>query len=254
MIAAIPISSTAGRSAPAGTFPAQRYAKVAAVLFLISAVIGGIGEAYVPLRLIVSNDPAATAANVRELNTLFRLGFATYLIEALADVALAVIFYYLLRPVDRTLALLTAFLGLISTTLYAVSESFYFAPSLLLGGAKYLTVFSPEQINALVLLSFRMFQTIGGLFLVFYGVGWMLRGYLIYRSGYLPKWLGVLLAIGGFGFVAQTFSFVLAPRYVTLLPLVPFMISGLVLMFWLFAKGIDAQQWEAAQRRTHALA
>ena len=99
------------------------------------------------------------------------------------------------------------------TALYAVAESFYFAPSLLLGGAKYLTVFSPEQINALVLLSFRMFQSIGGLFLVFYGAGWMIRGYLIYRSGYLPKWLGVLLAIGGFGFVAQTFSFVLAPRY-----------------------------------------
>ena len=82
----------------------------------------------------------------------------------------------------------------------------------------------------------------------------MIRGYLIYRSGYLPKWLGVLLAIGGLGFVMQTFAFVLAPRYVSPLQLVPFMISGLVLMFWLFAKGIDAQQWEAAQRRTHALA
>src|SRR5205085_243795 len=111
-------------------------------------------------------------------------------------------------------------------------------------------IFSPEQINAFVLLSFRMFQTIGGLFLVFYGVGWMIRGYLIYRSGYLPKWLGVVLAIGGFGFVFQTFTFVLAPRYVTLFPLLPFMIAGLALMFWLFAKGIDAQQWEAAQRRT----
>ena len=69
----------------------QRYARVAGVLFLVSMVAGGIGEAYVPAKIIVSGDPAATVANIASHNLLYRIGFATFLIESFCDVTLALI-------------------------------------------------------------------------------------------------------------------------------------------------------------------
>src|SRR6266446_887272 len=131
----------------------QSYARAAGVLFLLTMVAGFFGEVYVPSRLIVSGDATATAKNIMTFNSLFRLGFASYLVEALCDVALALIFYVLLRPVNKNLALLAAFFGLISTALYAVAELFYFAASIILSGSSALKVFSPGQLNALALLS-----------------------------------------------------------------------------------------------------
>src|SRR5439155_2181656 len=111
-----------------------------------------------------------------------RLGFAGYLVEAVCDVALALILYALLKPVQRDVALLAAFFGLIGTALFGVAELFYFAAPLVLRGAEYSKVFSPDQLNALALLSLRWFGYGGTIFMVFYGVAWVLRGYLIFRS------------------------------------------------------------------------
>src|SRR6185295_10342880 len=91
----------------------QRYAKIAGVLFLISLVAGGFGEAYVPSKLIAGRDAAATVANITNFNLLYRLGFAAFLIESLCDITLVVIFYALLKPVNKELSLLAAFFGLV---------------------------------------------------------------------------------------------------------------------------------------------
>ncbi len=131
----------------------QRYARIAGVLFLISLVAGGFGEAYVPSKLIVSADAAATAANIRNFDFLYRLGFAAFLIESLSDITLVLILYALLKPVSKELSLLAAFFGLVGTALFAFAELFYFAPPLIMGSAGYLKTFSPDQLNALVLLS-----------------------------------------------------------------------------------------------------
>jgi hypothetical protein len=225
--------------------PIQTYARAAGLLFLVTMVAGFFGEVYAPSTIIVANDAAATARNVIGMNSLFRLGFASYLIEALCDVALALIFYVLLRPVRRNLSLLAAFFGLISTALFAVAELFYFAPSLILNGADYLKVFSPDQLNALALLSLKMYARASGLFMVFYGVAGIIRGYLIYRSGYLPRTLGVIVAIAGLGFVVKNFTLVLAPSYSSDLLLAPMFVAGLALTSWMLVRGIDARIWEA---------
>src|SRR5205814_3631917 len=130
-------------------------------------------------------------------------GFAVYLVEAVCDIALALVLYVLLRPVRKELALLAAFFGLVSTALFAVAELFYFAASLILGGADYLKTFSPGQLNTLALLSLKLYGYGGGIFMVFYGLASAIRGYLIFRSGYLPRILGVLLVLAGFGFIAR---------------------------------------------------
>ncbi len=223
----------------------QKYARIAAALFLISLVAGGFGEAYVPSKLIVSGDAVATAQNIKGSEFLFRLGFAGFLVESVCDTALSVILYVLLRRVNKDLALLAAFFGLVGTVLFAVSELFYFAALPILGGGGYLQTFSPDQLNTLALLSLKLFGLGAAIFTVFYGVAWIVRGYLIFRSGYLPKFLGVLMTIGGLGFVARNFLLVLAPAYPSgslLLLLFP---GGLILTIWLLVKGVDRSKWEA---------
>ena len=222
----------------------QRYARVAGVLFLISLVAGGFGEAYAPSKIIVSGDAAATVANITNFNVLYRLGFAAFLTESLCDIALVLIFYALLRPVSRELSLLAAFFGLVGTAVFAVGELFYLAPTLLVGNAGYLTTFSTDQINALVQLSFRFATLAGMATTAYYGMSWLVRAYLIVRSGYLPKFLGVLMAIGGAGFVVRNFLLILAPAYASTLLLVLMFPGGLILTIWLLVKGIDMRRWD----------
>jgi hypothetical protein len=223
----------------------QTYARVAGVLFLVTMVAGFFGEAYVPYRVIVSGDAAATAKNIIAFNSLFRAGFASYLVEAVCDIALSLVMYELLRPVRKDLALLAAFFGLVSTALFAVAEFFYFGTSLIVGGAGYLKSFSPDQLNALGLLSLKMYGLGGGLFMVFYGLATLLRGHLIYRSGYLPKALGALLALAGTGFIVSNFVLVLAPAYASDFLALPMLVAGLAVTVWLLVKGVDIRKWEA---------
>ena len=190
----------------------QRYARIAGALFLLSMVAGGFGEAYVPSKLIVSGDAAATAANLRNFDFLYRLGFASFLIESLCDTALALLLYVLLKPVNKQLSLLAAFFGLMATATFAFAELFYFAPQLILGRA-YLNNFTPAQVNSLALLSLRFYGYTGMIFTAYYGMAWVVRSYPIFRSNYLPKLLAVLMAIGGIGFDVRNFLLILAPAY-----------------------------------------
>lgn len=222
----------------------QTYARIAGVLFLLSIVAGGFGEFYVPSKLLVSGDATATAKNINTFMSLFRLSFASYLVEAVCDIALAWILYVLLRPVRRDLALLAAFFGLVSTATFAVAELFYFAASFILGGADYLKTFSPDQLNSLAMLSLKFYRVGGGVFMVFYGVACILRGYLIFRSDYLPKVLGALLALAGLGFVTRNFLLVLAPAYASDILLLPMFLAGVSLTAWLLLKGVDVPKWE----------
>ena len=228
-----------------GTVPIQTYARLAGALFLVSMVAGGFGEFFVPTELIVSGDATATAHNIVASDSLFRLGFASYLVEAACDVALTLVLYVLLRPVHRELALLAVFFRLVSTATFAIAELFYFGASLILGGAGYLKTFSPDQLDTLALLSLKLYGFGGGIFMMFYGIASILLGYLIYRSGYLPKFLGGLLALGGLGFVIRNFALVLAPAYASDLLLLPMTLAALSLTLWLLVRGVDVASWEA---------
>jgi hypothetical protein len=223
----------------------QTYARVAGVLFLLSMVAGLFGELYAPSHVIVSGDAAATAKNIVVFNSLFRAGFAAYLVEAVCDISLSLVMYEMLKPVRKDLALLAAFFGLVSTAVFAVAELFYFGSSLLVGGTGYLKSFSPDQLNSLGLLSLKMYGLGGGIFMVFYGIATLLRGILIYRSGYLPRALGALLALAGLGFIASNFVVVLVPAYASDLLLLPMFLAVLSMTGWLLVKGVDVPKWEA---------
>lgn len=228
---AIPV---ADRAEPAEL---RRYARAAGVAMLFSIIFGALGEAYIPGRIIVRGDAAATAANILAHPVLFRLGFATYLVEGICDIALSVIFYILLRPVNRNLALISAFFGIASMVTFASAESSYYAASLVLRDTAGMGAFTADQRNALALLALRISATIAGLFLALYGIATMIRGYLIMRSGYFPAIFGVLFIIGGAGFFLRTAAFLLAPSYSKDYLLFPMALAGIPFMFWLLIRG-----------------
>lgn len=225
---------------------ALTYARIAGVLLLLSMVGGGFGEAYVPAKLIASSDATLTARNIVASQTLFRIGFAAYLVEAICDTALSLLFYALLRPVHRDTALLAAFFGILSTAVFAIAELFFFLSLLVARDPAYLQAFSADQRSALVLLAAKAYTLGAGAFSAFYGIASILRGVLIFRSGYLPKFLGALMAIAGAGFVVENFLLVLAPRYASDFFLLPMVAACLSLMAWLLGKGIDAAKWNVA--------
>jgi hypothetical protein len=231
-------------SATPRTASIQTYARIAGVLFLLSFVGGGFGEAYAPSTLIVPGDAAATAHNVVASGLFFRLGFLAYLVEALTDVALAFLLYVLLRPVHANLAFLAVLFRLMATATFAFGELFYFAPSLILGGDGYLKTFSADQLNTLALLSLNVYGAAGFIFTVHYGVASILFGILMWRSGYLPRVLGALWVLGGLGFVTSNVVWVLAPAEASPLLVVPQLLASLSLGLWLLVRGVDVVRWQ----------
>ena len=192
-----------------------------------------------PDRIVVGGDATATAANIVGHPALFRLSFAAYLVEGICDVALCVLFYILLRPVDRHLAMLSAFFGIASMLMYAVGQSSFYASSLVLGDAPGMGAFTADQRNALAYLALRISGAISWLFLCLYGIASMIRGYLIARSTYLPRILGILFIIGGASFFLRSATYLLAPALSSPLLLLPMALAGIPTMAWLLFRGID---------------
>jgi hypothetical protein len=229
----------------------QLYARIGGVLYLIIIVLGLFGEVFVRQRLIVAGDAEATAANIRSQELLWRFHIAAELFLLICAVALLLILFVLLRPVSRDLAMLAAFFNLVSigieaaTTLYLVTALFP------LGNAGYLKTFAPEQLHAMASLSLKSHGYGFGLSLIFFGCFCLVIGYLIFRSGYLPKALGVLMQITGLGYLTNSFALVLAPTLADrIFPViaVPAFIGEASLCLWLLVKGVNVQRWQERVR------
>jgi hypothetical protein len=223
---------------------AQRYARIAGILLIVSLFAGGFGESYVPAKLLAATNVAETARRVAASIGIFRASFASCLIEAACDLALTAIFYVLLRPVSRPLSVIALCFGLFSTATFAVGEIFYFVAALPFTDEDIIKVLSPEIRQTVTYLSLTVFGYIFAIFSAFYGVAVMLRGYLIFRSEYLPRWLGVLVMLGGAGFLAKNFVAVLAPQHDSWVFVPPMLLAMLGMALWLLIKGIDQPAWE----------
>jgi hypothetical protein len=226
----------------------QTYARIGGVLYLVIAIGGGFAEGIVRGRVIVRGDAAITASNILHSETLFRASLAGEMLMLVCDVAVAMILYVLLKPVHRNLALLAAFLRLTHAGVYGVVGLFHLAAVILLGGDDFLRAFDVQQLHALAYLSLRLHGYGYGIGLIFFGFSLVLLGYLIYRSGYLPRIIGVLLVIAGLGYLINSFAQILAPTLAAnLFPwvLLPALPAELGLCLWLIVKGVDVPNWEA---------
>lgn len=226
----------------------QTYARLAGVLGLITVVAGGFGEAYVPGVVFVAGDPAATAQHILGNESLFRWGFAGYLVEALCDAALTMAFWVLVRPVHRNLAMLMVVFRIISTCGFGASEVLYFGALPTLRGAQTVAALQPAQMEALAYILLRIAVFGGSLFSTFYGLANVVFGWLIFRSTYLPRVFGVAMIFTGVAFAMHTFLLILAPPYASGLLLVTAAVAFIPFVLWLLVKGVNEEAWRRAAR------
>jgi len=222
-------------------------ARIGGVLYLVIIVLGLFGEAFVRDKLIVSGNAAATAENIGSFEWLWRLGTAGNLVHLVCAVGLTLIFYILLRVVSRDLALLVVFFDLISIGIEAASKLSLVAGLFPLSNAEYLKAFEPAQLHALAYLSIRQHGYGFGISLVFFGCACLIIGYLIFRSGFLPKAIGVLMQLAGLAYLTNSFALLLAPAFANrIFPtiLVPAFIGEASLCLWLIAKGVNEEKWK----------
>ena len=231
---------------------ARRLARIGGALYLAIIVIGAMGEGVIRGSIVVAGDAAATAANLRSMEWLWRLGVAGEVVLLSCATALAVILYVLLRPVSRTLALMTVVFNLVCNAIEGVAAVTLATVLFPMGSASYLSAFTPEQLNAMAMLAVRSHSTGFGIALVFFGIECVLLGYLISRSGYMPKWIGVLMQIAGVCYLINSFALLLSPPLSSLLfpaILAPSLIGELSLALWLLVKGVRAEQWDMHEFR-----
>jgi len=216
-------------------------ARITGAFYLLTILTGVFAQMFVSGSLVVDGDAAATATNILTHRGLFQLGFAVYLVEMACQIAITALFYDLLKPAGRSVSLVAAFLGLAGCVIKTVSRLFYIAPLLVLGGAHYLNVFSAGQLQALALLFLKVNDHGAAIALVFFGFYALLTGYLIIRSTFLPRILGVLSVFGGLGWL----TFLYPPLgYRLFLYLAAFGLLGAgALIVWLLVFGVNEQRW-----------
>ncbi len=221
-------------------------ARILAVFSLLTILMGIFAQGFVSNRLVVGGDAAATAANLLAHEGLFQLGFAVFMIEMACDIVFTALFYDLLKPVSRSVSLVAAFLGLTGCVIKTFSRLFFIAPLFILGGAHDLSVFSAEQLQALALLFLKVNDRGAGIALVFFGFYAIVQGYLIIRSTFLPRILGVLSALGGLGWL----SFLYPPlgSRLFLVVVAVALLGAAALIVWLLVLGVNEQRWKEQAR------
>lgn len=232
----------------------QIYARIGGILYLIIIIAGIFTELFVRDKLIVSGDAIATTNNIMASQLLWRFGLACDLIMHVCDIPLMLIFYLLLKPVNKNLALLTVLFNLVQTAVMVAYKLNLFQTLFLLGSADYLKAFEPHQLSALAYISIRADGYGFGIGLIFFGFECLVLGYLILKSEYLPKTIGVLMQIAGLCYLTNSFALILAPAFAnTITPtiLIPSFIGELSLCLWLLVKGVNITNWKLKQTTTY---
>jgi hypothetical protein len=217
-------------------------ARITGLFYLLTMLTGILAQGFISERLVVSGDAAATASNILTHRSLFELGFTVYLIEMVCQIAITALFYDLLKPAGRSISLVAAFLGLAGCVIKTFSRLFYIAPLFVLGDAHYLSVFSREQLQALALLFLKINDRGAGIALAFFGFYALLTGYLIVRSTFLPRILGVWSVLAGLGWL----TFLYPPLGYRLFPYIAAfgLLGAVALILWLLVKGVNEQRWK----------
>jgi hypothetical protein len=229
----------------------RKAARIAGFGYLMIIALGIFAEFVIRSSLITSGDAGATARNIMDSEGLFRLGLAGDLLMLMFDVIVGLALYVLLRPVHASLALLAAWFRLVHAAVYGVTLLTLFILLQLVSGAEYLTVFSADQLDALVLL-FADAHSYGYILaLVFFGFHLAILGYLLFKSGYLPRVLGIMAVVAATGYLVDSFANVLLSNYgdyetlFALIVFAPAFVAELSLALWLLLRGVRVRRRES---------
>lgn len=219
----------------------QRKAAIIAGLgLLIMTILAIFANFFVFQKLIVPTNPAMTHNNIIASQGIFRIGILSFLTVAILDVIVAWALYILFEPVNRYLALLAAWFRVVYAAIFAI------ALNNLVGVLSLITtdhskIFDAGELHAQMMFSLSSFNNGWNIGLAIFGLHLGLIGYLAFQSGYIPKFLGILLIIAGLGYIADSFGKILIPDYNMTIAMFTF-IGELLFMIWLLWKGGKVQQ------------
>jgi hypothetical protein len=216
----------------AETSPSTR-GRILAALYLFVIFAGITAQVFISDRLVVPNDAAKTAASIAANASLYRLGFTIFMLEMVAQVAVSLLFYDLLKPVNRSVARLSAIIGVTGAGIKTMARLFYYSPLILLDGASYLSELS--------LVFIRINGRGAAIALIFFGFEGLLSGWLMFKSGFLPRFLGVLSMVGGLGWLTFLWPPLGSQAFI---PVAMFAIVGVFATAgWLLIRGVDDAKW-----------
>lgn len=225
-------------------------ARTAGALYLLNIVAGAFAIGVVPSMIVVAGDAAATAHNIQANEALYRLGLAAHVIVTMTNVPLAVIFYELFKVVNRRVAALVVFFTIVATAVEAAGLLNQFATLTVLDG-RYSSAFTPAQLQALAYMPFELQPISYDLSTAFDGGFCLAIGYLIFRSTFIPRAIGVLMTIDGLAYLTNSFITFLAPGFAAhLFPYIqlPALAGEGSLTVWLLAVGVNAGRWTALEK------
>ncbi len=219
----------------------RRLVSTAGFLYLIMIITGGFAEAIVRGGLTVDGDPAATARNILESETMYRLGFVADLICLVSGTFLSLIFYFLFKPVNKFLSSLALLFSILASAVMAVNLINQFAPLLLLHKTAYQHAFSIEQLQTQSLFFLNLQSQGYNISLLLFAFYFPIIGWLVYKSNFLPRILGIIYTLAGVGYLANSLAWFLSPKIAGhLFPyvLLPAFIGETSMSLWLIFKGI----------------
>ena len=224
----------------------RQIARWAGLLYLLLIPLGFFGVAYVPSVIVQADDIGATASNLSAFEGLQRLGLVAVLTMNVISIALVLVLFELFKSAGRVMAgFMVAFL-LIGAGISMLNEASLFA-ALAVNGPDVVGPFTNAQIYRQTWLLLQMHQSGTYVAVIFWGLWLFPLGVLAYRSGVMPKILGVLLIVAGFGYVADSFTYFLAPE--SLVPLADFLFVGEVTFtLWLVFMGVKSEDPDASAR------
>ena len=243
-IAPVPMRSndvkTAIRATERKAMSPRAKARVAGVLYALEGTAAVFGQVYFRGKFVVPGNAAATASAILANETLFRLCCAAALLAVAFHLAYTVLFYDLFRPVNRTIALLAAVFGVVAGTLQASAVLFQLAALLVVGGGAP-TGFTGQQAQGLALLFLNLNAQAFNVYLIFFGFWLIPTGYLIARSTFMPRIIGVFLMLDGVGWATYLYP----PLATSIYPVIAIVAAfgEIPLLLWLLAFGVNAQRW-----------
>ena len=224
------------------TMNPNKIARFAGFLYLLVAVCGIFNAMVGPESLIVPGDAATTVNNIMASESLFRLSIVSDIIGQTAHIWLVLALYKLLKPVNKNHAVLMVVIGLIGVPIAMLNMLNHFAALLILSGADYLTVFTADQLQALVMFFLDLLDHGFRIAYIPWGLWLFPLGYLVFKSGYIPRILGVLLMIGCFGYLIDFVTLLLFPKFFEIRSFT--FIGELLLPLWFLIKGVNVEQWQ----------
>jgi len=222
-------------------------ARVAGFLYVAVILLGGWAEVGVRQGLVTAGDPEATARAIVAHQHLFRMGFAAEMITNVIAIPTTLIIYRLLAPTGRFLALLALAFDLTQNTINATNAWTQFAPLTLLGGSPNLAAVPHGELVALARLALTWHDVGFDIALTFFGFALLIDGWLIFRSGYFPQWLGALYSLAGACYLTNSTVYFLAPGLdLGVAILLPCLVGEAALALWLLIVGVNETKWRAA--------